>query len=118
MEKYYTLEESLDYKGKFLLKPNHDLLPFKTPIKGSYQFLAAKFLNFSYVNYLKFSRDILKATLIRKNGFAIPYFERNKETMAFLRFLNKRIELALYIKNHPYEIRKNEDGELIKEFYS
>lgn len=93
MKNYFFWDESPYEQGKFLLKPDFDLLPLGVA-KGSYHLLAARVAGLSYANYLRACRDKYGATLIGKNCvWVLPYFD--KPNAALSNELNKRVELLL-----------------------
>ena len=95
---YFRFEESPIQKNKYLIFPVHDNLPL-TGTSGSYALLPARLLNLSYAQYLRFCRDVYGANIIgKKNFYPIAYFDLNDKTKELIELLNKRAEMALYIK--------------------
>ena len=115
MIKYFTLESSMTEKGKFLIKVNPDLFPLEKPISGCLNLLPARLLGLSYADYLRFARDVLDAKVIGKNElYPTPYFSGSDAIMELVKLLNKRMQLIMYDREHPYIIKENEDGKLEK----
>lgn len=100
-KEYFFLEESPYQPGKYTLRINFDFLP-EISTKGSFNILAARLLNLSYAQYLRFCRDVLKAEIIGKNElYPVAYFSVSMETNAFVRLLNSRMYLVLWERENP-----------------
>lgn len=97
----FTYGESLYYPGKWLIQMKHDdFCLFST--SGNYNIICARLMNLSYANYLRFCRDILGAVVIGKGTkYPIPYFKKDENLFAFLKFLNARANYVLFEKEHP-----------------
>lgn len=111
MGKYFTFDESPLYKNKYLIRFNltKDLFPNGT--KGSYAVLPARLLNLSYADYLRYARDRLGAELIGKNRkYVVAYYDKNQNTEAFIRLLNKRMEFIMNEKEFPFEYIEDNNG--------
>ena len=115
MEKYFYLDESPLYQNKYVLRIHAEELPFPNGTNGSYNVLAARLLNLSYPDYLRYTRDRLGAELIgRGNKYVIPYFDAKNDVKMLIKVLNKRLEIIMFEREHPYDIIKDEDGTLVK----
>lgn len=115
MKKYFYLEESPYYKGKYVISLKHDEFPFPNGTSGSYNVIVSRLLNLSYAKYLRFARDILGAELIGKNSlYVVAYFRRSNELNQFIQLLNRRMELIMREREKRYIIERNENGELQK----
>jgi hypothetical protein len=101
MIRYFIGEESPYYEGKFVVKINHEKLPVGFT-RGSYNLLAARVMNLSYAQYLRFCRDQLNAEIIGKNNlYPVAYFSNDRTFRAFIELLNKRMELIMYDRKTP-----------------
>lgn len=115
MEKFFYLDESPVFKGKYLIRLNHEKFLFPTGTSGSYNVFVCRVLNLSYVKYLRFARDILGAELVGKNNkYVIPYFENDKNTREFVKLLNKRMEYVMNEQKFPYEYKEDGEGNVIR----
>ena len=111
MEKYFFLDESPYYKGKYVIRINLEEMPFKNGTRGSYTLLIPRILNLSYTDYLRYARDRLGADLVGKNArYVVAYFDNNKEARALVRLLNSRMEYIMNERANPYDYKVNEDG--------
>ena len=121
MNKYFYLDEVPTNEGLYAIRLHHEEFPFYTPVEGSYNIIMARLCGLDYAEFLRLCRDVLGATLVgrlRESMYPYPLFKRSKELDAFMKFLNARAEYAIYIRKHPYDIRKNKSGDYIKEFYA
>ena len=92
---YFIFDESPIQKGKFLLKPNHSLLPLNGT-KGSYNLLAARLMNLSYADFLRMCRDLYGAEIIgKKSLYPVAYFSDCKVGQSLINELNKRVKILL-----------------------
>ena len=115
MKKYFFLDESPYYKEKFLIRLNHDEFLFPNGTKGSYGVFISRLLNLSYAEYLRFARDVLGAEIIGKNNkYPVAFFDRSDALNQFIKLINKRLEYILFAREHPYDLIKTEDGDIIK----
>lgn len=113
-KKYFSYRESPYHPGLYSITPNFELLPLKHS-RGSYNILCARLMNLSYAQYLRMCRDILGAEIIGKNRlYPVAYFKRSNLLIQFIKLLNARAELAMYEREHPYNIVEK-DGVLVKE---
>ena len=110
MEKYFYLDTSPVYTNKYIIRVNIDDLPFPKGTSGSYNVLAARVLNLTYAEYLRYVRDRLGAELVGKRSkYVTPYFDRNEATLELVKLLNKRMEYIMNERKFPYNY-KEEDG--------
>lgn len=115
MAKYFYLDSSPIYKDKYVIRLNHELFPFLTPIKGSYNIIIARLLNLSYADYLRYSRDRLGADLIGKgHRYVVPYYDKNNNTEALIKLLNSRAKYVLKQYEDPYEYKEDKEGNVTK----
>ena len=86
---YYTVKV---HHGAFLLNST----------TGSFNIIQARLLNLSYVQYLRFCRDVLGATIVGKNC-TYPYacFKKGENLNALIRLLNARANEVLFEREHP-----------------
>jgi hypothetical protein len=93
--KYFTIEESMAYSGKYMLAPKHDKLPL-TYTTGSYNILPARLLGLHYADYLRYCRDTVAAELIGKNSnYVVPYFSDKTKLAQLIAELDSRVEKIL-----------------------
>jgi hypothetical protein len=113
MEKFFYLEESPIYKGKYLIRMDHDKFLFPTGTRGSYSVFPARVLNLDYATYLRYVRDELGAELMGKNSkYVIPYFEMDKNSKLLIKLLNKRMEYIMNEQEFPFEYKEDEEGNI------
>lgn len=111
---YFILETS-PWSEKYLLRPLIEVMPFPRGTTGSYMVLAARVMNLSYVDYLRFCRDQLGAELMGKNKkYVTVYFDKTPEVEAFVKLLNSRMDLIMKEQRDPY-IYKEVDGKVVRE---
>jgi len=111
VEKYFYFDESPLYKSKYLIRFNPPKELFPKGTKGSYTVLPARILNLSYTSYLRYARDRLGAELIGKNHkYVVAYYEKNQNTEAFIRLLNKRMEFIMNERDFPFEYIEDSEG--------
>lgn len=111
MERCFYLDESPIYQNKFIIRLDLDKFLFPHGTEGSYNVFPARVLNLSYADYLRYCRDRLGAELVgRNNKYVVAYFDRNKESEALIKLLNKRMEYILLEQELPYDYVKKEDG--------
>ena len=95
-KRYFYLEESPYYPGKYGIYIDFDNLP---PMKttGSYNLLPARLLGLSYAEYLRFCRDVYKAEIIGKNNmYPVAYFKNNIAAGDLIKMLNERMAIVEY----------------------
>ena len=111
MEKYFYAEESPVYANKYIIRIDHEKIPFPYGTKGSFNVFPSRLLNLSYADYLRYARDRLGAELIGKGTrYIIPYFEKDRNLDALVRLLNKRMEYVMLERADPYDYVEEEDG--------
>lgn len=114
--KYFYLEDSPYLETWSTLRPQIEKMPFPNGTKGTYGLLVARLLGLSYGEYMRFARDVLGAQVIGK-GEKYPrvYFRSTPEVQQFMKLLDKRMEMIMYDRAHPYAILENTDGTMRKE---
>lgn len=78
--------------------------------------MAARVLGLDYADFLRFARDILEAKIMGK-GECYPraYFRKTPEVFQMVKLLNKRMELIMNLRAKPYELKKQVNGDIVKE---
>lgn len=91
----FSLEESATHPGKYVLVPNWDVLRM-AQTEGSGAVIGARLMGLTFAQYLRFCRDICHAEIVGK-GRLYPkvYFDKNEETVSFVKLLNGRATLVL-----------------------
>jgi hypothetical protein len=91
----FSLEESATRPGKYILVPNWDALHIEQT-EGSGAVMGARLMGLTFAQYLRFCRDICHAEVVGK-GRLYPkvYFDKNEETVSFVKLLNGRATLVL-----------------------
>lgn len=98
---YFVLEESPYNPGKYTININFDTMP-EVKTNGSYNILAARLMNLSYPQYLRFCRDEIDAEIIGKNSrYPVAYFKKTAKTSALVRLLNSRMNYVMWEREHP-----------------
>lgn len=116
MEKYFYLEESPYLPTYCMLYSNIDKMPFPNGTKGSYNLLPARVLGLDYADFLRFARDVLNAKIMGKNErYPRAYFRKTPEVLQMVKLLNKRMELIMNLRAKPYELKKQVNGDIVKE---
>lgn len=114
---YFFLDESPLYKGRCVIRLNHDKFCFPNGTLGSYNVFVARVANLSWTDYLRYARDRLGAELVGKGKrYVVPYYEDNKTTRAFVHLLNRRMDYimkehkdpAVYLRNHEGKVERIE----------
>ena len=117
MTRYFYLD-AVPSGNDFMLRVDVDSFPFPNGISGSYNVLPARLMGLSWTDYLRFCRDILGAELRGKKTFyVVPYFKHTPEVRQFCKLLNKRMELIMYEREHPYTITITND-DFKKEYFN
>lgn len=97
----FRLTESPYNPGKWLIEPIHENFLLKYT-EGSYNIIAARLLNLSYAQYLRFCRDICGAEIIGKgHKYPMAYFKKDGRSSILVRLLNNRANLILWNRDHP-----------------
>lgn len=119
MEKYFYLEESPYLPTYCMLYSNIDKMPFPNGTKGSYNLLPARVLGLDYADFLRFARDVLEAKIMGK-GECYPraYFRKTPEVLQMVKLLNKRMELIMNLRAKPYKLKKELNGDIVKEEFN
>lgn len=116
MEKYFYLEESPYLPTYCMLYSNIDKMPFPNGTKGSYNLLPARVLGLDYADFLRFARDVLEAKIMGKGErYPRAYFRKTPEVLQMVKLLNKRMGLIMNLRAKPYELKKQLNGDIIKE---
>ena len=116
MEKYFYLEESPYLPTYCQLYSNIDKMPFPNGTKGSYNLLPARVLGLDYADFLRFARDVLEAKIMGKGErYPRAYFRKTPEVLQMVKLLNKRMELIMNLRAKPYELKKQINGDIVKE---
>lgn len=98
---YFTLMETPNQPGKYIIAINFDLLP-PMRTEGSYAVLFARLMNLSFPQYLRFCRDEFKAEVIGKHStYPTVYFKKTAKTSALIRLLNSRMNYVMWEREHP-----------------
>lgn len=112
-EKFFYLDESSVFKDKLHIRLNHSNFLFPNGTEGSYGVIAARALNLSYPDYLRYCRDRLGAKLIGKHTlYVVPYFDNTPEVQLFIKLLNRRLEYVMNLLEYPYEFEVDKEGNL------
>lgn len=116
MEKYFYLEESPYIPTYCMLYLNIEKMPFPNGIRGSYSMMAARVLGLDYADFLRFARDVLEAKIMGKGErYPRAYFRKTPEVLQMVKLLNKRMELIMNLRAKPYELKKQLNGDIVKE---
>lgn len=116
MEKYFYLEESPYLPTYCMLYSNIDKMPFPNGTKGSYNLLPARVLGLDYADFLRFARDVLEAKIMGKGErYPRAYFRKTPEVLQMVKLLNKRMGLIMNLRAKPYELKKQLNGDIVKE---
>ena len=113
--KYFFLDESPIFKGKYVIHYNVDDECFPHGIRGSYNVLQARLMNLPYAEFLRYCRDELGAELIGKgHRYVTPYFDKNELSKLFVKVLNERMAYVMSERKSPYEYVEEEDGSITR----
>ena len=116
MEKYFYLEESPYLPTYCMLYTNIEKMPFPNGIRGSYSMMAARVLGLDYADFLRFARDVLEAKIMGKGErYPRAYFRKTPEVLQMVKLLNKRMELIMNLRAKPHELKKQINGDIVKE---
>lgn len=97
----FEAEESVTMPGKYMVVPVHENFHLNHTT-GSYNIIAARVMNLSYAQYLRFCRDIVGAEIVGKGTmYPVPYFKQNGTFYQFVKLLNNRANLILWEREHP-----------------
>ena len=113
----FRAEEAPHNPGKYFICPVHENFHLEHT-KGSFNVIAARVMNLSYAQYLRFCRDLCKAEIVGKGSmYPIPYFKRGEMLNMLVRTLNTRANLILWEREHPdWEKHAAELAEMKKEY--
>lgn len=99
---YFVLEESPYRPGKYAISLNFENFLSQLRTTGSYNILAARVMNLTYAQYLRFCRDIVGGELVGKNSlYPGVVFRKTVTVNAFVRLLNSRMNLIVWEREHP-----------------
>lgn len=119
MEKYFYLEESPYLPTYCMLYGDIFEMPFPNGTKGSYALLPARVLGLDYADFLRFARDVLGAKIMGKNErYPRAYFRKTPEVLQMVKLLNRRMELIMNLRAKPYELKKQLNGDIVKEEFN
>lgn len=119
MEKYFYLEESPYLPTYCMLYSNIDKMPFPNGTKGSYNLLPARVLGLDYADFLRFARDVLEAKIMGKGErYPRAYFRKTPEVLQMVKLLNRRMELIMNLRAKPYKLKKELNGDIVKEEFN
>lgn len=114
-EKYFFLDESPSYPGKYLLRLDCEKFYCKVTL-GSYNIMPARLLGLTYASYLRFCRDVLGAEIIGKGHlYPLPYFKNDAISRQFVKYLNSLASLIIFEREHP---TFEEDKKIVEEYRS
>ena len=98
MNKYFYVDDTPYYPGKFVIRINHEKFHL-TNFKGSCNCIPAKLMMLSYANYLRFCRDQYGAELIGKNQkYPQALFSDKSKAEVLVKELNRRAAAVIGIK--------------------
>ena len=104
MSKYFYLDESPYYPGKYAIRLVHEKFNLNG-FRGSCNCIPAKLMMLSYANYLRFCRDVYGAELYGKNTkYPIALFKDKKRAEILVKELNARAAKVVGIKTVEQEI--------------
>lgn len=113
MDKFFYLEKTSGFRGKYVIRPNLEKFLLPNGLKGNTAVLPARVLNLSYAQYLRYCRDRLGAELVGRFAHSIiPLFEYTNEVALLLKLLNKRMEFVMNEHEFPYNYTEDEDGNI------
>lgn len=99
MNRYFYLDESPYYPGKYAIRLVHEKFHL-TNFRGSCNCIPAKIMMLSYANYLRYCRDYFGAELIGKNQkYPIALFKDKKRAEILVKELNRRAAIVVNPKN-------------------
>ena len=115
MNSYFCLAESSVYRDKYVLRFCAESEMIQKGLRLSYDVLPARLMNLPYDEYLRYTRDKLGAELIGKGRkYITPYFDKTPATQLFVKVLNKRMQLIMLEREHPYTLQEEPDGTITK----
>ena len=98
MNRYFYLDESPYYPGKYAIRLVHEKFNLTT-FRGSCNCIPAKIMMLSYANYLRFCRDNYGAELYGKNKkYPIALFNDKSKAEKLVKELNRRAAAVVGIK--------------------
>ena len=92
---YFRLDESVMSPGKYFIRFDITLVPGIYTF-GNYHIMAARLMNLSFAQYLRFCRDCVGGELIGKGTmYPMVVFDKTPELVALVRLLNTRMNLVM-----------------------
>lgn len=99
MNKFFYVDDTPYYPGKFVIRLKHEKFGF-SGFRGSCNCIPAKLMMLSYANYLRLCRDVYGAELCGKNTkYPIALFKDKKKAEALVKELNNRAAQVVHPKN-------------------
>ena len=99
--KCFEREESVNYPGKYIIRPIHDNFHLDFT-EGSFNIICARLMSLTYPQYLRMCRDCFGAEIIGKDSnYPVAYFKRGEELEGLIALLNMRANLVLWEREHP-----------------
>ena len=97
----FKLEEVPSYPNRYIIVPIHDNFHLNRT-EGSFGIAAARVVNLSYAQYLRFCRDVLCGELCGKDKkYPVVYLPKSAAVLQFVRLLNNQANTILWEREHP-----------------
>ena len=98
---YFYIDESPVLAKHWLVKFDPSKVNMG-PTIGSYNLMAARLFNISYVNYLRMCRDLFNAVIYGKNTYyPVAYFPDKLLAEQLCNSLNVRMAALMFDREHP-----------------
>lgn len=99
--KCFEREESVNYPGKYIIRPIHDNFHLVST-EGSFNLICARLMGLTYAQYLRMCRDCFGAEIIGKGSlYPVAYFKFSEKLKDLVDGLNARANLVLWEREHP-----------------
>lgn len=99
--KCFEREESVNYPGKYIIRPIYDNFHLDST-EGSFNLICARLMGLSYAQYLRMCRDCFGAEIIGKGSmYPVAYFKFSEKLKDLVDGLNARANLVLWEREHP-----------------
>ena len=99
--KCFEREESVNYPGKYIIRPIHDNFHLDST-EGSFNLICARLMGLSYADYLRMCRDCFGAEIIGKGSmYPVAYFKFSEKLKDLVDGLNARANLVLWERENP-----------------
>lgn len=99
--KCFEREESVNYPGKYIIRPIHDNFHLDST-EGSFNLICARLMGLTYAQYLRMCRDCFGAEIIGKGSlYPVAYFKFSEKLKDLVDGLNARANLVLWEREHP-----------------